>query len=137
MCIINLDKECKEEKKSCDKFVNAYHIVCDLIRPYIELAYNKNYDELNTKISELDYFQIEELNEQAELCLFMRRFHQNQCINTRCHDKGHNKQIALVYQVLSNVRNKMIQIEHDRLAELYLNDDPDRARRRPNIIRSI
>lgn len=116
-CIINIKKECKEEKKACDRYVKEYHKICDIISPIINLAYNK----MDKQLSELSESELNKIIIQADTCLTMRKFHQTECIYPTCADFGHDKQIELVYQVLYDARNKLIQKKHEKLADMFLN----------------
>ncbi len=108
-CESDNTRKCESKVYYCSKESKGYHTLCDRI-------WNVTDESLRNKTIE----DLESLEEDATVCIFMRERHTDICIHPECRDSGHLGTIKRIRDKIRIIKHSKYSKESSALLDQYL-----------------
>lgn len=109
-------KECSVNQKYCEQDSKQYHKICDRL-----------WDLKESDMEKLSIEELERLEEDADVCIYMRKRSNEMCINPACRNAGHLGAIKKIQNKLRILKHQRYKREIDKLYEKWLENPLDES----------
>lgn len=115
-CKVTKRPGCENEYYYCSKDAENYHKLCDRV-----------WNITDKELSEMSVRELEKLEEDATVCVYMRQRSQALCIHPKCRDQGHAGAIKKVQNKIRKIKHAAYKRDVEELYQKWLANPEDES----------